>query len=509
LARPWLLAVDLGIGGPDAAAVALDGELLGHAHRPATTRTSPDGGAVQDPAEWWAGLADGVRAILADGAAAPGDILGVGITGHWGATVPVDADGNPAGDCRLRADDRGGRYSSRALAGRLPGLSPGTLMRWIQVAGGAPSPAGDDPLGHELHLRHREPDVYARTRTLMEPLDYLGLRFTGRTAATPASMFLSWLTDNRPGAALAYAPQLVRRSGRDPARLPPLIPNGGVLGEVLPRVAGELGLPAGVPVVAGVPGLHAGVVGSGATAPFAGHLAIGDAAWIACRGPFKRADVVHQVASVPGPGPAGYLAAGHNQTAGACLGWLRDSVVGAPYDELTALAATAPPGSGGVIFTPWLRGERSPVEDRALRAAFLNVSIDTDRARLVRSVLEGVAYNARWLLDAVERVTRRPFPMLRVVGGGATSELWCRIHADVLGRRIERVADPGHANLRGAALFAAIALGRISLADVPRLVPVGAVYEPEPGSRAVHEPAYREFARVYGRLRGLHHRLNA
>jgi len=106
------------------------------------------------------------------------------------------------------------------------------------------------------------------------------------------------------------------------------------------------------------------------------------------------------------------------------------------------VAATAPAGAGGVIFTPWLKGERTPIEDRTLRGAFLNVSLTTDRPRIIRAVLEGVAFNARWLLDAVEGFVRRPLPALRILGGGASSDLWCQIHADVLGRRIERVAEP-------------------------------------------------------------------
>ena len=132
-----------------------------------------------------------------------------------------------------------------------------------------------------------------------------------------------------------------------------------------------------------------------------------------------------------------------------------------------------------MLFTPWLNGERSPVEDRNLRAAFLNISMTTDRAHLVRAVLEGVAFNARWLLDAVERFIKRPMPALRILGGGAVSDLWCQIHADILDRRIERVADPMYANLRGAAFFAAMSLGKIELADVAERVRVTRTFEPD------------------------------
>jgi xylulokinase len=518
MTEPWILAVDLGTGGPKTGAVSLDGNLLAVAHRSVETFFSDDGGAVQDPSAWWRGIRDGVAEVLGRGVPREG-VIGVGITGQWGSTVPVGADGEPVGPCLLWADTRGGPLSARRMGGPISivGYSPGNLVRWLRLTGGAPSPHGADPLGHALHLREREPDQYRRTQTLLEPLDYLGMRFTGRRAATPASMILSWLTDNRRSGKGGYRPELVRRSGRESAKLPELLPTGSVLGEITPEVASELGLPAGVPVIAGIPDLHTGYLGSGAVAPYAGHMTISTTSWIGCEVPFKRTDVFHQIASVPGVRPGAYLVANNHETAGLCLQWLRGAVgAGADaagsesdYERLTTLAAVAPAGSGGVLFTPWLNGERSPVEDRTLRAAFFNISMTTERAHLVRAVLEGVAFNARWLLDAVERFTKRRMPVLRILGGGAVSDLWCQIHADILNRRVEQVADPMYANLRGAAFFAAISLGRMDFADVATRVRVTGTFEPDPAARAVYEPMYSEFRRLYHRLHGMYAKLNA
>src|SRR5260370_26746907 len=152
-------------------------------------------------------------------------------------------------------------------------------------------------------------------------------------------MILSCLTDNRPGASLGYVPGLVRRSGRDAARLPELMPTGSVLGTVLPEVADELGIPS-VPVVAGVPDLHTAFLGSGAVRPFEAHVTISTTAWISCEVPFKRTDVIHQMAAVPGLRAGTYLVANNHETAGLCLEWLRDSVLAsAGYARLFDLAA--------------------------------------------------------------------------------------------------------------------------------------------------------------------------
>jgi xylulokinase len=205
--------------------------------------------------------------------------------------------------------------------------------------------------------------------------------------------------------------------------------------------------------------------------------------------------------------------ANNHETAGACLQWLRDRVV-APdgrrpgFDVLCAEAATAPVGAGGVIFTPWLTGERSPVDDRNARAGFHNLSLSSDRAAMVRAVLEGVAYNNRWLHEAVEKFVKRRLDPIRVFGGGAQSDLWCQIHADVMDRTIERCADPLHANLRGAAILAGIALGEVDRAGAHEHTPVDAVFRPDPSTRDEYERLYAEFPKLYTSQKAMFRRLN-
>ena len=223
--------------------------------------------------------------------------------------------------------------------------------------------------------------------------------------------------------------------------------------------------------------------------------------------------------------------ANNQETGGAALHWLREQIVAPPdgllgggsgigaegaaredlapsFDDLIALAATAPAGCEGLLFMPWLNGERSPVEDKLARGGWLNLSLRTDRAMLVRSVLEGVALNARWLLDAYEKFIRQPVPKVRLLGGGAQSKLWCQIYADVLGRPVEQVADPRNAQLRGVALWARICLGEATLEDVPGLVPVPAAFAPSADAR-VYADGYAEYRRLHGTLKGLYRRLNA
>lgn len=504
-----VLAIDLGTTGVKVGLVSFAGQVTWHADTTVTTSFLDGGGAEQDADAWWRIVTDYARDAVASGAVPPEQIVAVSCTGQWASTVPVDAAGTPVGPCIQWMDQRGGVHTRRAIGGPVAGYAPGALVTWIRKTGGAPSPTGADPVGHLLHLQHDRPEVTAAARWFLEPVDYLSMRFTGVAAASHASMTAAWLTDNRHLDRLAYDPGLLRRSGVDPSRLPPLVPSGSVVGAVQADVAADLGLRPDTVVVTGTPDLHSAAVGAGAIGDFETHMTISTTGWISCPVPFKKTDVTRQIASVPGITPHHYLVADNHETAGLCLQWLRDNVLGGDdFDALTAEAAGAAPGSGSVLFTPWLAGERSPVEDHAARGGFHNLSLRTTRADLVRAVLEGVAYNSRWLHEAVEHFTKRRLDSLRILGGGAQSDLWCQIHADVMDRTIERVADPLLTGIRGAALLAGLALGRVDPGDLRDLVLVDRTFTPDPANRAAYDRLYAEFPRLYKAQKGMFARLN-
>lgn len=499
----WILAIDLGNGGPKVAAVFPDGSLGPASQRSVTVDIGIDGRATQDAAEWWTTLAESIREI--SGQMAVHECTAVAITGQWGSTVPVDERGEPVGPVLLWADTRARRFMKEVIGGpvSVQGFAPQKVLPWIRMTGGAPTPSGADPTGHSLLLQREYSDIYARSRWLMEPIDYLGMRFTGRAAATPASMILSWLTDNRIGAAPQYMPELVRKARRDPRRLPPLVPTGTVLGPLLPDVASSQGLDPGVPVVCGLPDLHAAVLGSGAIEPFATHVTVSTTAWISSRVPFKKTDILHSIASVPGFDSRLPMVGNNQEIGGGALRWLREQVFDADYDTLTSLAATASPGCEGMLFAPWLNGERSPVEDKDLRGAFVGLSLRTDRAMMIRAVMEGVALNARWLFDSYERFCKRRIDSVRILGGGAQSSLWCSMYAGILDRPVEQVASPRDAQLIGAALWALVSLGEMTLTEAASRVRVAETFEPRDCHRDVYQESYAEYRGLYKRLKGL------
>ena len=506
----YALAVDLGTGGPKVGIVSLGGRTVWREHLPVQTSYGPDGAAEQDARQWWDLISTAARRGLGSGAAAPESVVAIAITGQWASRVAVDERGMPVAPCVMWMDTRGRAHSRALIGGRAGGFHARRALRWVRRSGGVPSPAGSDPISHLLFLERDHPDVSRSARWFLEPVDYLTMRFTGRASATPASMLSAWLTDNRSlDGPPEYHSALVHMAGIDSTKLPPLLPTGSLIGPVLEDVAADLGLPAGVQVITGVPDLPAATVGSGALERHAAHLAISTTGWISCPLDRKKTDVRHSMASVPGLGDGRYLLANSIDSAGVCLEWARAQLFDPmpPYEEVLALAAGAAPGSGGVLFTPWPAGTRSPIEDRGARAGWHNLSLATTRSDLVRAILEGVACHARWLHDAVERFAGDRLEPIRIIGGGARSDLWCQIMADVLERRAERVADPTDAALRGAAMLAGVALEAIDLQDVPGLIEVDRSFEPDATTRDVYRRLRAELPRLHRAQRGLSRRL--
>jgi xylulokinase len=497
------LSVDLGTGGPKIGLVTLEGEIIAHEVHSVTTHFSEDGGAIQDASEWWTIILAATRRLLAQVEGAPGNVRAVTVTGQYASTVPVDANGEPTGPCVTWFDTRGGHYTRDAVGGWFQGYNPRKILPFVRKTGGAPSTSGADPIGQILFIQRDQPAVAAATRWYMEPIDYLTMRFTGVASATHASRLAMWMTDNRRLNDFRYDTQLLSLAGLDEKFLPPLQPFGSVVGTLSDTVASELGLSREVLVVTAIPDLHAAALGAGATALYETHLALSTTSWISCPVPKKKTDVAHNIAAVPGLSNDSYVLIDNQETAAKALEWLQGVMAGSGtklnFAELGELAAASPPGANGVRLTPWLAGERSPIDNKHIRAGFTNLSITTTSADLVRSVMEGVAANSSWLFGYVEKFVGRSLSPLRMVGGGAQSSLWCQIYADTLNREVHQIDQPLLAQLRGASLLAGPALGHHSLSEIPS--PKASVFEPSAGAESARDRS-QDLKSLYERDKG-------
>ena len=408
----YILAVDLGTSGPKSALVSTGGDIVDYEFKENQIILLPNGGAEQSPDEWWDTIVYTAKKVLAKQLVPVDDIVAICCSTQWSGTVAVDKGGRPLMNAIIWLDSRGSRYVSRISGGlvKIEGYGILKLQRWLRLTGGIPSHSGKDPIAHILLLKNEYPDIYNQTYKFLEPKDYINLKLTGKTAASYDSIALHWLTDNRDLTRVDYNDQLLRMSTVERERFPDLKRAIDILGPIKKEVAAELGLSEKVQVVMGTPDVPCAAIGSGAVRDFEGHLYIGTSSWLTCHVPFKKTDIFHSMASLPSAIPGKYFIANEQETAGACLTFLRDNIL-YHKDQLLAeeqlpdvykifdqIVEKVPAGSDKVIFTPWLYGERTPVEDHAVRSAIFNQSLKTTREHIIRAVFEGVAYNSKWLL---------------------------------------------------------------------------------------------------------------
>ena len=521
-AEPYILAVDLGTSGCKTALISVTGAVAGWEFQEVPLHVLPGGGAEQDPQDWWNAFLTTAGELIHKKLVPVEDIVGVCCSTQGEGTVPVDRDGKELMNCVLWMDMRGAVNLRQITRGsvNVSGYDPVKLLRWIKLTGGAPALSGKDPSAHMLFIRDVLPEVYARTFKFLNVPDYMNMRLCGRIAATPDSILTSWVTDNRDSARVVYSPVLVRNSGIDADKFPEIVACNSVLGDVKPDVAHELGLKPGVRVVAGSIDTTSAAIGSGAVRDYEGHLYIGTSSWIAAHVPFMKTDVASSLASVPCAIPGKYLMTILQTTAGGNLTFLRDKILyhkdkllreeQAPdvYQIMDRIAEQVPAGSNGVIYTPWIYGERSPIEDRHVRASIFNLSLENSREDIIRAFLEGVALNTRWMLGPGEKFLGRKLESLNIVGGGAKSDVWCQIFADVLNLTIRQVADPIEVNARGAAFIAAEALGYVKFEDVPQYTRIAREYAPLPEHRGIYDRIFGEFVQYYRQTKGLYREMN-
>ena len=518
-----ILAVDLGTSGMKVALITVSGKVLGWEVEPVQLLITPDGGAEQSPEEWWGAFLSAVERLLKREQDAGPRIEAVCCSTQGEGTIPVDKNGKALSNCILWMDMRGAPHLKEQLGGlvNIDGASIGKVLRFVRLTGGMPSMTGKDPAGHVLFIRDTQPELYAKTYKFLNVLDYLNLQLTGRFVATYDSILTSWVTDNRDPDAVHYSSGLISMLGIDPAKLPKIVACSEVIGTLKADVAETLGLRKDVKVVAGSIDNTAAAIGSGAVDDYSTHLYIGTSSWMAAHVPFKKTSVFDSLASVPCAVPGRYLLTALQATAGGNLTYLRDQIlyhkdellqeaeVPDIFKVLDQIAERVPAGCNGVIYTPWIWGERAPVDDKTVRAGLYNLSLHNTREDIIRAFLEGIAFNTRWLLKPVEKFLGSKVESINVVGGGAQSGVWCQIFADVMNVEIKQVANPIYANARGAAWIGAVGLGEISFGDVPKLVEYQESYKPRSENRVLYDERFEIFKKIYKQMSPVYKKLNS
>ncbi len=534
--QKYILAIDHGTSGIKTAIVSTQGTVIDWEFEEVPLHLIGKWGAEQDPNDWWNGLINTSKKLIDKEHVAVEDIVGVCNSSQWSGTVAVDNNGNHLMNSIIWMDTRGAPYIKELNRGllKVKGYSVFKILKWINRTGGGPSTFGTDPIAHILWIKNEHPEIYKKTYKFLEPHDYVNLRLTGQFAASEVSIHMHWITDIRDINNIHYSKTLIKTLKVDPKKFPQLKKSIDILGPIKPEIADLLGLSKETKVVMGAPDIPTAVIGSGAVGDYQGHIYIGTSDWLICHVPYKKTDITHVMGTVPSPIPGKYIFLNEQQVAGGTLQFLRDKIlyhrdellkeeeVPDVYKIFDKIAERIPAGSNNLIFTPWLIGERTPIDDLTVRGGLYNLSLDTTREHIIRAIFEGVAYNLRWLFMYVEKnigkwvrkerddITKKDFviPELNIIGGGGQSNVWCQIFADVLNRKINQVKNPIQANARGAAFIASVALGFIDWDDIPKYTEISNTFTPNPENREIYDTLFKEYLNIYKLTRKMYKRLN-
>ncbi len=499
----YILAHDLGTTGDKATLFREDGSVAASVFSGYPTAYPHPNWVEQDPAHWREALFGTTQQLLAEANARPGDIAVVSFSGHMNGSLLVDEAGTPLRPAIIWADQRAGEETAfiRDVLGE---------ERVYAITGNRISPAYT--AAKLLWVKTHQPELYGKARWTLQAKDYAAFLFSGVFATDDSDASMTLLFDLKER---RWSDAIIRALGLDARLLPPVQASATIIGRVTKKAAAESGLLAGTPVVIGGGDGACATVGAGSVAPGEAYNYIGSSSWVALTTSEPVLDVQQRTFNVAHLVPHANIALGAMQAAGGALDWfeqlMRPAGQSQPdYQALDAAATLAPPGSRGLLFLPYLRGERSPHWNPLARGAFIGLTMNHGQGEMARAVMEGVAFNLRAILDIL-RSQGLEVDAMRLIGGGGKSPIWRQILADVYALPVLRLAMPSEATALGAAIAGGVGVGLWSDYGVARQM--SAIVErtgPDPVAVPTYEAlsiifgdAYRALAPIFERLAAL------
>lgn len=503
MSKNYVIAHDLGTTGNKATLYDREGKLVGSAFYGYDTEFAHTGYAEQNPEDWWRAVCVSTKELLAKTGVAKDDIACISFSGQMMGCVPLDRNARPLHNAIIWADTRA-VAQQQWIAERI------TQEEIYRITGHRLSSSYS--LAKILWLRDNKPEIYNAAYKFMHAKDAITARLTGAFVTDPSDASGMNLYDITRG---EWSQAIIQATDLDADKLPEVRRSIDVAGGVLAEIADEVGLAAGTPVVIGggdgsCAGTGAGVVREGETYAY-----VGSSSWIALATPTPVHDPTLRTFTFAHIVPDMLMPMGTMQAAGASYQWIRDKlcpmetqaaeILGiSPYEVMNLNAAKTPVGANGLIYLPYLLGERSPRWNPNARGAFIGLTVRHTRAEMLRAVLEGVTMNLRAILDCfMEQGVR--IEAIRLIGGGARGRFWNQIMADVFGLPVQRLAILEEATSMGAALAAGIGVGLYPGWELSeQMNPVAEVIEPNADAHArynelypIFEAAYQALAPVY------------
>jgi xylulokinase len=518
----YILAYDMGTSGTKSILISLSGDIIGVAKETYPLYHPKPGYAEQDPADWWKACCLTCKSVMTNTRIDPRDVVGITFSSLSQNLIPVTREGEPLYRGITWLDGRAADIMRKKFwtQPRVQGYNVFKLLKLLRITGGAPSQTGKDQIGKLLWLQENEPQVFRNTYKFIDTKDFVIYHLTGNFITSVDVAVLWWLMDTRHNRN-QWHPELCRMVNITPDQLSEVRPSAEVVGTLTAKAGAETGLLAGTPVFNGASDVAATAIGAGALDDGEMYIHIGTSSWVAGHFSKRKIDIPHYTGCIGSAYPQKYyLGIAHQETAGACLEWLKNNIlyheqqlmaesqINEIFQLFDQLAEKVGPGAKGVLFTPWMYGERAPLDDDYVRAGLFNLSLDHTREHLVRAVLEGVAFNNRWAMETLEKLYA-PVSSMNFIGGGAKSDIWCQIIADITNRQINQISDPQQAGAKGMALLASMTLGYIkSFQEIKNYIKIKNRFIPNPENRTLYDRLFSEYKNIYKHNKGWYKRMN-
>ncbi len=514
-----IIAYDFGTTGLKACLFRIDErmELLESAYGKYNLYVLENGGVEQDADEWWDAMCEATSELISESGIAPEQIDGISFCSMMQGLVLVDENAKALRRPMSYMDQRAVK-EIRDVQGhgiKVSGANAGMLLKSLMLTRAA-STSVKDPLWKYKWVERNEPEIFAKVYKWLDSKEYLIARATGEFVMTKDSAYSTFLYKTKGD--WEFSKELCDMYGVKLEHLPRIIASSDVAGKLTDKAALELGLIPGIPVYGG--GGDASLIGVGAGAVAVGqtHIYSGTSGWVGTVTDRQVVDIDSMIAAIVGVEDGRFNYFAEMETAGKCFEWVKDhlaldeigiylkkhnvaedeeSEYTSLYEYMSDVINDVEPGAGGVIFTPWLHGNRCPFEDPDAAGMFFNIRLNTGKAAMIRAVQEGICYHLRWMLECQDKKIKTS-DTIRFVGGGAISPVVCQILADVTGRTIETVYDTQDVGAIGAAMLAAVGSGRYSsIEEASELISVKDRYFPDLKNKEVYDRNFKVFKALY------------
>ncbi len=522
MAEKYIVSHDMGTSGDKAILVTVYGDIIDFATQHYPIYHPQPGYAEQDPLDLWNAVCSTTKSVLKKTGIAPEDIVGMTFSSQMQNVIPISEDGKPLMRSMNWLDGRSADIMREKLwtQPRILGYNIFHLLKFLRITGGTPGHTGKDQIGKILWLQAHQPEIFANTKKFLDAKDFIIYQLTGNMVTSVDLAVVWWLLDTRKNCN-QWHPGLCKLANIQLEQLPEVRESAAIAGELTEKAAERTGLLPGTPIINGAGDLSAAALGSGAIDAGELHISVGTSGWVAGHFTKRKIDIAHYTGCIGSAYPQKYyLGMAHQETAGVCLEWLKNKVlyheeqlkeerqVPEIYQVLDQLAEQAGPGAEGLIFTPWMYGERCPLDDDYVRAGLYNIGLNHSREHIIRAVFEGIAFNTRWALETLENLYAK-VDQLNIIGGGAKSDIWTQIIADVTNKKINRVRDPQQAGAKGMALLASLTLGYLkSFNDIKNHIKIDRSFHPNPGNRKLYDNLFKEFKNIYKQNKKWYKRMN-